>query len=177
MQKNIGILITVKPGQQHFNPGLKLEDKYKDKRFYYFVDNDLNFSSLENFSFIEFWINTACPRIGFDDAVNLEKEFICDALPYALPFMNSKLMSQYIEYVADRLLGMLGYNNLYGSLFPACTSGGSGGGGNTSAGVGGRGGNGGFGSGGGGGGGSNGTASVGGAGGDGGPGCVIITCW
>jgi 2-(3-amino-3-carboxypropyl)histidine synthase len=74
--KNIGILITVKPGQQHFNPSLKLEEKYKDKKFYFFVDNDINFNSLENFSFIEFWINTACPRIGFDDAVNLEKGMI-----------------------------------------------------------------------------------------------------
>jgi ribonucleotide reductase beta subunit family protein with ferritin-like domain len=38
------------------------------------------------------------------NAVDIEKEFVCDALPVDLIGMNSKLMSQYIEFVADRLL-------------------------------------------------------------------------
>jgi len=38
------------------------------------------------------------------EAVAIEKEFICDALPCKLIGMNAKLMSQYIEFVADRLL-------------------------------------------------------------------------
>ena len=38
------------------------------------------------------------------DAVEIEKEFIIDALPVRLIGMNSELMSQYIEFVADRLL-------------------------------------------------------------------------
>lgn len=38
------------------------------------------------------------------DAVEIEKEFILDALPVKLIGMNSDLMSQYIEFVADRLL-------------------------------------------------------------------------
>ena len=38
------------------------------------------------------------------NAVEIEKEFVCDALPVDLIGMNSKLMSQYIEFVADRLL-------------------------------------------------------------------------
>lgn len=42
------------------------------------------------------------------DAVALEKEFICEALPVDLIGMNSRLMSQYIEFVADRLLVALG---------------------------------------------------------------------
>ncbi len=42
------------------------------------------------------------------NAVELEKEFICDALPVDLIGMNSRLMSQYIEFVADRLLVALG---------------------------------------------------------------------
>ena len=42
------------------------------------------------------------------NAVEIEKEFVCDALPVDLIGMNSKLMSQYIEFVADRLLGELG---------------------------------------------------------------------
>ena len=37
------------------------------------------------------------------EAVDIEKEFICEALPCRLIGMNSKLMSQYIEFVADRL--------------------------------------------------------------------------
>lgn len=42
------------------------------------------------------------------DAVEIEKEFILDALPVKLIGMNSELMSQYIEFVADRLLMELG---------------------------------------------------------------------
>lgn len=42
------------------------------------------------------------------DAVAIEKEFILDALPVRLIGMNSELMSQYIEFVADRLLVELG---------------------------------------------------------------------
>ena len=41
-------------------------------------------------------------------AVEIEKEFICDALPVDLIGMNSRLMGQYIEFVADRLLVALG---------------------------------------------------------------------
>jgi ribonucleoside-diphosphate reductase beta chain len=40
--------------------------------------------------------------------VEIEKEFITDALPVALIGMNAKLMCQYIEFVADRWLGALG---------------------------------------------------------------------
>jgi len=54
----------------------------------------------------------------FKDAVEIEKEFICEALPCKLIGMNSKLMSQYIEFVADRLLVQLGYNKHYKSSNP-----------------------------------------------------------
>lgn len=43
------------------------------------------------------------------DAVSIEQEFLCDALPVGLIGMNAVLMSQYIEFVADRLLIDLGY--------------------------------------------------------------------
>ena len=42
------------------------------------------------------------------DAVNIEKEFVTDALPVKLIGMNAELMCQYIEFVADRLLASLG---------------------------------------------------------------------
>ncbi|GKY93130.1 ribonucleoside-diphosphate reductase small chain C [Mayamaea pseudoterrestris] len=52
------------------------------------------------------------------DAVDVEKGFICDALPVGLIGMNASLMSQYIEFVADRLLSDLGYRPLFGSKNP-----------------------------------------------------------
>ncbi|ONK77791.1 uncharacterized protein A4U43_C02F10700 [Asparagus officinalis] len=52
------------------------------------------------------------------DAVDIEREFVCDALPVALVGMNGDLMSEYIEFVADRLLGALGIEKLYGASNP-----------------------------------------------------------
>lgn len=52
------------------------------------------------------------------DAVEIEKEFISDALPVSLIGMNAKLMSQYIEFVADRWLGELGYPKVYNATNP-----------------------------------------------------------
>jgi ribonucleotide reductase beta subunit family protein with ferritin-like domain len=52
------------------------------------------------------------------EAVAVEKEFVCDALPVSLIGMNNSLMSQYIEFVADRLLSDLGYRPLFGSKNP-----------------------------------------------------------
>jgi ribonucleotide reductase beta subunit family protein with ferritin-like domain len=52
------------------------------------------------------------------EAVEIEKEFICDALPCRLIGMNSTLMSQYIEFVADRLAVQLGYEKIFNSANP-----------------------------------------------------------
>jgi ribonucleotide reductase beta subunit family protein with ferritin-like domain len=52
------------------------------------------------------------------DAVTIEKEFICEALPCRLIGMNGKLMSQYIEFVADRLSVQLGYEKIYNTSNP-----------------------------------------------------------
>jgi len=52
------------------------------------------------------------------EAVEIEKEFILEALPCRLIGMNSKLMSQYIEFVADRLSVQLGYDKIYGVVNP-----------------------------------------------------------
>jgi ribonucleotide reductase beta subunit family protein with ferritin-like domain len=51
-------------------------------------------------------------------AVECEREFVTDALPVELIGMNSGMMRQYIEFVADRLLQSLGVNKLYGSTNP-----------------------------------------------------------
>ncbi|EGC33194.1 hypothetical protein DICPUDRAFT_56591 [Dictyostelium purpureum] len=52
------------------------------------------------------------------DAVVCEKEFICDSLPVDLIGMNSRSMSQYIEFCADRLLVSLGYKKIYNASNP-----------------------------------------------------------
>lgn len=52
------------------------------------------------------------------DAVSIEQEFLTDALPCALLGMNSKLMCQYIEFVADRLLLALGNKKYFNSTNP-----------------------------------------------------------
>ncbi|KAL0573042.1 Ribonucleoside-diphosphate reductase subunit M2 [Marasmius crinis-equi] len=52
------------------------------------------------------------------DAVVIEKEFLRDALPVDLIGMNSRLMCQYIEFVADRLCVDLGYAQIYGATNP-----------------------------------------------------------
>ncbi len=49
----------------------------------------------------------------FEEAINIEEEFINDSLPCKLLGMNAHLMSEYIKYCADRLLVQLGYNKKY----------------------------------------------------------------
>ncbi len=52
------------------------------------------------------------------NAVEIEKEFVTDALPVKLIGMNSDLMGQYIEFVADRLLVELGNERVYNASNP-----------------------------------------------------------
>ncbi len=52
------------------------------------------------------------------EAVEYEKEFVTDALPVSLIGMNAELMSEYIEFVADRLLMSLGCETAYGTANP-----------------------------------------------------------
>ena len=52
------------------------------------------------------------------EAVEIEKEFITEAIPCRMIGMNAKLMIQYIEFTADRLLLQLGYDKIYNSANP-----------------------------------------------------------
>ena len=52
------------------------------------------------------------------EAVEIETEFICNALPCRLIGMNSILMTQYIQFCADRLVLQLGYDKIYNSSNP-----------------------------------------------------------
>jgi ribonucleotide reductase beta subunit family protein with ferritin-like domain len=51
-------------------------------------------------------------------AVDAERKFICEALPCDLIGMNSRQMTQYIEFVADRLLSSLGHTKIYNTTNP-----------------------------------------------------------
>ena len=52
------------------------------------------------------------------NAVEIEKEFVSDALPVRLIGMNADMMCQYIEFVADRLLVALGCDKAYNAINP-----------------------------------------------------------
>jgi ribonucleoside-diphosphate reductase subunit M2 len=52
------------------------------------------------------------------EAVEIETEFICEALPCRLIGMNSELMTKYIQFVADRLCLQLGYDKIYNGSNP-----------------------------------------------------------
>ena len=69
--------------------------------------------------------NTYCNRFSpkifqemMKEAVEIEKEFICESLPSRLIGMNNILMSEYIEFVADRLCSQLKYKKIYNTANP-----------------------------------------------------------
>jgi 2-(3-amino-3-carboxypropyl)histidine synthase len=69
----IGVIVTTKHGQSHMPWADNLREKYKDKEFFIFLCDTLDYKELENFPFIEAWVNTACPRIADDvNVVNYE---------------------------------------------------------------------------------------------------------
>ena len=66
--QNIGILVSIKPGQYSFKQAQQLKEKLtkEGKQCYIFVFDELQVFEMENFPFIECWVNTACPRIADD---------------------------------------------------------------------------------------------------------------
>ena len=73
---NIGVLVTLKPGQEQVKAALSLKEKYPDKNFYILVFDDLDFNTLENYQFVECFVNTMCPRIAYDDAHKIFKPIV-----------------------------------------------------------------------------------------------------
>ena len=65
--KNIGVIITLKPGQNKEYMTKKLEEQYPDKNFYFFADHTISFGGLVDFPFVDIFLNTMCERIGSDD--------------------------------------------------------------------------------------------------------------
>ena len=65
---NIGILVSTKPGQNSYKKALEIKEKLeeKGKNCFIFVFDTLDANEMENFPFVDFWVNTACPRIAGD---------------------------------------------------------------------------------------------------------------
>ncbi len=65
----VGILVSTKPGQNRMKDAVELS-KRKGKEYFLFAFDTLNTLDLENFPFIQCWVNTACPRIA-DEKANI----------------------------------------------------------------------------------------------------------
>ncbi len=74
--EEIGVIVSAKPGQNNLESALRLRQKFPEKRFYILLFDTIDFGSLINFSFIECFVNTACPRIAYDDAESVGKPII-----------------------------------------------------------------------------------------------------
>ena len=74
--KEIGVIVTTKPGQEQLNKAFELKKRFRDKNFYFLIFDTIDFNQLENFPFIECFVNTACPRIALDDSIKIKKAII-----------------------------------------------------------------------------------------------------
>ncbi len=65
---NIGILVSVKAGQCSYKKAEEIKKSLEEngKKAFIFAFDTLDTTELENFPFIDFWVNTACPRIADD---------------------------------------------------------------------------------------------------------------
>ena len=75
----IGVVMTVKPGQLGVQVGLKqifsLQQKFSAKNFYFLVCDTIDFQQLRNFPFVQCFVNTACHRM-LDDYDKFPKPVI-----------------------------------------------------------------------------------------------------
>ncbi len=74
----VGIIVSAKPGQQWLNRAIEFKKKCiaKGKKTYVFMANTIDFIQLNNFPFIQCWVNSACPRIGLDDKDKIDKPIV-----------------------------------------------------------------------------------------------------
>jgi len=73
--REIGFLVSMKPGQNNFKKAVEWKSKLTDKTCHIFVFDTLDFSQLENFPFVQCWVNTACSRI-LDDYEKFAKPLV-----------------------------------------------------------------------------------------------------
>ena len=76
--ETIGIIVSAKPGQQWLKRAIEFKKKCeaKEKHVYIFMANTIDFIQLNNFPFIQCWVNSACPRIGIDDKNKIDKPIV-----------------------------------------------------------------------------------------------------
>ena len=69
--KRVGVLFSTKSGQSALQLGIgdaeTLASRFPDKEFFLLVDNTLSLQALEDFPFIDCFVNTACPNLAFDE--------------------------------------------------------------------------------------------------------------
>ena len=75
--KNIGIIVSLKPGQKNLALAKQLKEQ-TNKNAYIFLTDTLNVEDLENFSFVDCWVNTSCPRL-VDDFVMINIDELIEA--------------------------------------------------------------------------------------------------
>lgn len=75
---HIGVIVSTKPGQGFLKRALQFKEKLeqKGKSVYMFICDTLDFNQIENFPFVECWVNTACPRIALDDKAKFRKPVV-----------------------------------------------------------------------------------------------------
>jgi 2-(3-amino-3-carboxypropyl)histidine synthase len=71
MADKIGIIVSLKPGQQALKTALKFKENI-DKESYIFIGDEINVNSLEDFNDIKMWVNTCCPRLEGKNIVSLK---------------------------------------------------------------------------------------------------------
>ena len=72
---NIGLLVSLKPGQNNFKKAAELKKQLNGKNCFIFVSDTIDFNQIENFPFIQCWVNTACNRI-LDDYDKFPKPLV-----------------------------------------------------------------------------------------------------
>ncbi len=68
----VGIITSTKPGQLRLKKAIKLNKKLSKKSkkdSYIFLSNNININEFQNFSGVDSWINTACPRLDMDSSI------------------------------------------------------------------------------------------------------------
>ena len=74
--KVVGVLVSTKSGQKDNKAFSLLVERYPEKEFVPILYNTLDWGSLEDFPFVEVWVNTGCPRIGLDDYNKVKKPIL-----------------------------------------------------------------------------------------------------
>ena len=73
--ENIGILITTKPGQHDVLDVDKIIGRYPEKNFYKIISDNISPASLADYNYLDYFINTACPRM-IDEKENFPRSVI-----------------------------------------------------------------------------------------------------